>query len=168
MVISYYIYFLWHLFRDGKCFFVLFYHVFHKVLNIVFSIFHWKWFVSNLSPHLYDTTVLDFEFLPSFFIFKSSCIFFLDPLWHSILTSFICCFLRVWNVKDTGWKMFFLCAALWTVWASSKDLWVYQPWRKEKWKCQSLSCVWPFATSWTVAHQAPLSMEFSRQEYWSG
>ena len=24
-----------------------------------------------------------------------------------------------------------------------------------------------FATSWTVAHQAPLSMEFSRQEYWS-
>ena len=25
-----------------------------------------------------------------------------------------------------------------------------------------------FVTSWTVAHQAPLSMEFSRQEYWSG
>ena len=23
-------------------------------------------------------------------------------------------------------------------------------------------------TAWTVAHQAPLSMEFSRQEYWSG
>ena len=25
-----------------------------------------------------------------------------------------------------------------------------------------------FATPWTVAHQAPLSMNFSRQEYWSG
>ena len=25
-----------------------------------------------------------------------------------------------------------------------------------------------FASAWTVAHQAPLSMEFSRQEYWSG
>ena len=25
-----------------------------------------------------------------------------------------------------------------------------------------------FATLWTVAHQAPLLMEFSRQEYWSG
>ena len=25
-----------------------------------------------------------------------------------------------------------------------------------------------FATTWTVALQAPLSMEFSRQEYWSG
>ena len=24
------------------------------------------------------------------------------------------------------------------------------------------------ATLWTVAHQAPLSLEFSRQEYWSG
>ena len=25
-----------------------------------------------------------------------------------------------------------------------------------------------FATPWTVAYQAPPSMEFSRQEYWSG
>ena len=25
-----------------------------------------------------------------------------------------------------------------------------------------------FLTLWTVAHQAPLSMRFSRQEYWSG
>ena len=33
--------------------------------------------------------------------------------------------------------------------------------------CYSLSCVRPFATPWTVAHQSPLSMEFSRQEYWS-
>ena len=33
---------------------------------------------------------------------------------------------------------------------------------------QSLRCVWLFATPWTVAHQPPLSMESSRQEYWSG
>ena len=33
---------------------------------------------------------------------------------------------------------------------------------------QSLSCVWCFATPWTVARQAPLSMGFSRQAYWSG
>ena len=32
---------------------------------------------------------------------------------------------------------------------------------------QLLSSVWLFETSWTVACQAPLSMEFSRQEYWS-
>ena len=33
--------------------------------------------------------------------------------------------------------------------------------------CYSLSHVLLFATPWTVAHQAPLSMEFSRKEYWS-
>ena len=31
-----------------------------------------------------------------------------------------------------------------------------------------LSCVQLFVTSWAVARQVPLSMEFSRQEYWSG
>ena len=31
-----------------------------------------------------------------------------------------------------------------------------------------LSRVWLFATPWSIAHQAPLSMRFSRQEYWSG
>ena len=33
---------------------------------------------------------------------------------------------------------------------------------------QSVSCVPLFATPWTVACQDPLSMGFSRQEYWSG
>ena len=33
---------------------------------------------------------------------------------------------------------------------------------------QSLSRVQLFATPWSIAHQAPLSMGFSRQEYWSG
>ena len=35
-------------------------------------------------------------------------------------------------------------------------------------KVKSLSHVWLFATPWTVAYQAPLSMGFSRQEYWVG
>ena len=35
-------------------------------------------------------------------------------------------------------------------------------------KVKSLSCVQLFVTPWTVAHQAPLSMEFSRQDYRSG
>ena len=38
----------------------------------------------------------------------------------------------------------------------------------QKVKVKSLSHVRLFATPWTVAHQAPLSMGFSRQEYWSG
>ena len=35
-------------------------------------------------------------------------------------------------------------------------------------KVKLLSCVWLFETPWTTAYQAPLSMGFSRQEYWSG
>ena len=34
-------------------------------------------------------------------------------------------------------------------------------------KVKSLSHVQLFATPWTVAYQAPLSMEFSRQQFWS-
>ena len=39
-----------------------------------------------------------------------------------------------------------------------------------KWevKVKSLSRVWLLATPWTAAYQAPPSMGFSRQEYWSG
>ena len=39
---------------------------------------------------------------------------------------------------------------------------------KWKVKVKSLSCVQLLATPWTAAYQAPPSMEFSRQEYWSG
>ena len=34
------------------------------------------------------------------------------------------------------------------------------------WK--SLNCIQLFATPWTIVYQAPLSMAFSRPEYWSG
>ena len=38
-----------------------------------------------------------------------------------------------------------------------------------KWsEVKSVSCVRLSATPWTVAYQAPTSMGFSRQEYWSG
>ena len=39
---------------------------------------------------------------------------------------------------------------------------------KWKVKVKLLSRVWLFVTPWTAAFQAPLSMGFSRQEYWSG
>ena len=39
---------------------------------------------------------------------------------------------------------------------------------KWKVKVKLLSCVWPSATPWTTAFQAPPSMGFSRQGYWSG
>ena len=40
--------------------------------------------------------------------------------------------------------------------------------RKWKVKVKSLSRVWLLATPWAAAYQAPPSMGFSRQEYWSG
>ena len=47
------------------------------------------------------------------------------------------------------------------------------PWKPHseymKWsEVKSLSHVWLFVTPWTVAYQDSPSMEFSRQEYWSG
>ena len=47
-----------------------------------------------------------------------------------------------------------------------------QPQKRSDFVCvcvcaQSLSCVQPFATPWTVVCQAPLCMGFSRQEYWN-
>ena len=45
---------------------------------------------------------------------------------------------------------------------SSSNAW------KGKVKVKSLSPVWLLATPWTAAYQAPPSMGFSRQEYWSG
>ena len=45
---------------------------------------------------------------------------------------------------------------------SSSNAW------KWKVKVKSLSCIQLFATPWTAAYQAPPSMGFSRQEYWSG
>ena len=66
------------------------------------------------------------------------------------------------------------CWALSILWCTG-HLWSYKSWgkqlflnynkRKGKW---SRSVVSDSAIPWTVAHQAPLSMGFSRQEYWSG
>ena len=62
-------------------------------------------------------------------------------------------------------------------WSDNTWLWWFaEDGRKEEGKedsmvelvVQLLGCVWLSVTPWTVAHQAPLSMEFSRQEYWSG
>ena len=45
----------------------------------------------------------------------------------------------------------------------------YQLWSKGGvFMLSCFSCVQFFAALWTVACQAPLSIEFSRQEYWSG
>ena len=49
-------------------------------------------------------------------------------------------------------------------------IWATSPSNARKWKVKvkSLSRVWLLATPWTADYQTPLSMGFSRQEYWSG
>ena len=63
----------------------------------------------------------------------------------------------VMSLKILRWA--FLCVEV-----CFKDIAIIQ-W-KVKVKVKSLSRVQLFATAWTVAYQAPLSMGFSRQEYW--
>ena len=68
--------------------------------------------------------------------------------------------LSAWRIDLQSWtpaRGAPLCAWHWT---TEKD--------PRQGKAKLLSHVWLFATPWTVAHQAPPSMEFSRQEYWSG
>ena len=55
-----------------------------------------------------------------------------------------------------------LHADYWTFCLPNHIVWKWQ-WC---WKLKSLTYVQLFVTTWTVACQAPLSMEFSRQEYW--
>ena len=56
------------------------------------------------------------------------------------------------------WKEY-NCVVVWAVFGIAFLYWS---------EVKSLSRVRLFGTPWTVAHQAPLSMGFSRQEYWSG
>ena len=56
-------------------------------------------------------------------------------------------------------------------WSSNVQIITFRAYKRFLWVklCACvLSRVWLFATLWTVACQAPLSMGFSRQEYWSG
>ena len=92
---------------------------------------------------------------------------------------------------DRGWDGWMASPTQWSwVWVSSRSWWwtgrpgvlqsmglqgVGHDWTTELNWPESvvhtqilLSNVWLFVISWTVAHQAPLSMEFSRQKYWSG
>ena len=82
--------------------------------------------------------------------------------WNALLT-LLTILWRLWSVH-----FIFLGFHLIKVWSDDSLGFILLriPWVSE-W-VKSLSRVWLFATPWTVAHQAPPSMGFSRQEYWSG
>ena len=67
-----------------------------------------------------------------------------------------------WSKSGREWQMLYDIMYMWTVntkLIDTEDMCLH---------AKSFSCVQLSATPWTVAHQAPLSMGFSKQEYWSG
>ena len=56
-----------------------------------------------------------------------------------------------------------------STWPETRVILRHQGWlcRKPQWKCELFSHVQLIAVLWAVACQAPLSMEFSQQDYWS-
>ena len=71
---------------------------------------------------------------------------------HKIKWQYICRY--VWGSLLCSFGLYVYCCANTITWKRSKSV--------------SLSRVQPFVTAWIVARQAPLSMEFSRREYWNG
>ena len=59
--------------------------------------------------------------------------------------------------------------SIWLLWNSLREEMFFNSWRILFLCAQSQSHVWhDSVTAWTVVRQASLSMEFSRQEHWSG
>ena len=72
----------------------------------------------------------------------------------------------IWLWSLVGWHHPWRLSQEWV----SGSGWTQEP-RQRAWHARMLnyfSHVWVFMTLWTIAHQAPLSMGFFRQEYWSG
>ena len=101
------------------------------------------WFLKTIR-NILNTPILLYLFFKKYFMSVIAKLFFFFSKTESLIL-----FLVSMLTED--------CGSGWPLWS-----------KKVKVKVKSFSCVWLFATLWTVAHQAPLSMGFSRQEYWSG
>ena len=66
----------------------------------------------------------------------------------------------------SGWWRWVTCTML--TWKAVSGWWKVSLHRLYVCVLSCFSRVWLFATLWSIAHQALLSMKFSRQEYWSG
>ena len=80
-----------------------------------------------------------------------------------------------WGYKRALWDAGTLSISIWVVVPRGVYIYIYiyriqsEFYTLHTCECaQSLSCIRLFATPWTVALQTPLSVGFSRQEYWSG
>ena len=86
--------------------------------------------------------------------------------WISVLNPFVSLSPPTWSRPSTS--LFYFNNILSLPLVSSSFTHPSATSESEKVKVKSFSRVRLFVTPWTVAHQAPPSMRFSRQEYWSG
>ena len=93
---------------------------------------------------------------------------FIQPNAHIILSG-VCLFSRLNGILSHRYNTIWLCNHSGRIFGLP-PLWVIIniQWLIFVWTLGYVSRVWLFATPWTVAYQAPQSMEFSRREYWGG
>ena len=87
--------------------------------------------------------------------------------------NYVFCYLQTNHYRNTVYYYYVIKYSiqreiLWNMWIEWKFTWQYYCSNVFISLVKSLSRVQLFATPWTAAYQAPLSMGFSRQEYWSG
>ena len=97
---------------------------------------------------------------------------------HFVALSFklrlACCLVQmfIWVLRLSGQGSFELkfCNVAWILYTQLYILFYASTWLGKRVPCVLSCCsrVWLLVTPWTVACQAPLSMRFSRQEYWGG
>ena len=78
-----------------------------------------------------------------------------------------------WTQGQAVGGFMFIRLTAWEKWINFFKISSYQSWNRQPKSfnvhvLSCFSCVQLCLTPWTVAHQAPLSMGFSRHEYWSG
>ena len=124
---------------------------------------------SSITPRSYITYSPQLVLWPHFLSFPISILFTPATLAASLLlkhvgqacTSGLCAYSSAW-VHFLRYPLAGFCT-------SSRSLLKFTLRWALLWLCVCmLSQVWLFATPWIIAHQAPLSMKYSRQEYWSG
>ena len=86
--------------------------------------------------------------------FISLKIIYLFIIFLFLATLSLCCYKGTFSsYRERGYCLFVVCVCVCVCWCVCV--------------LSCFSCVWLFATLWTAACWAPLSMGFSRQEYWS-
>ena len=122
----------------------------------------WTW-VSHIAGRFFTVWATRQIHLYPLVLFNSPslhhhCLFYLAP--HSLCFRYSTSVFEGW--REMGWGV-----CVWTlVRITSRSFCLAWPWGRIS--ALQVNWLWPFATPWIAAHQAPLFLGFFRQAYWSG